>query len=132
MASGHPDYWLRVAPNRAIIGDSQLSYNQYNIETIASETTADVFTYSVPAGYYLYVTGMIFSASIPGRHLAAISYSNGGANIIWFYFSLFESVQESIIMRIEGGNDFSLQLRNNDPDIQGVFSSVITGFLDQI
>lgn len=65
MASGYPDYWMRVAPQKSEISDRQTPVYQNAVNSIDPEYSGTLIVYTVPAGYNFYLTRLFIST---GNH----------------------------------------------------------------
>ena len=66
MATGHPDYFTGVSPEKPVFGKLQTAFTKTDATLFTGGSNYAVLTYTVPAGYILNVTGVVYGCDSPG------------------------------------------------------------------
>lgn len=66
MSHGRKDYFWGVAPEKSVFGELQEAFTKTAAKLFSAGSNYAIITYTVPAGYILNVTGVVYGCDSPG------------------------------------------------------------------
>jgi len=131
MSSGRPDYNTKVVPSPERFGDDESKWGDFVLDSVNAGAIKDFFTYTVPTGYELYITLIIFTCVLPGINAGDVRVNDVTKLSVWFDISLILPFTGTNYFKCVAGDVLLIKYHNAD-SVAVQFALSVKGYLKSI
>ena len=131
MAKGRRDYTWGVLQDSILPGKYSVNFAGYSNLDLAAYQLMVVYTYTVPDGYRLFLTGLCVSSKSPGAHTLQLWRDSDVLLTLFFSLTHAQDFGSFGSLSFEGGEVLNINCSNAE-SISAYFWVEVFGVLEQL
>jgi len=131
MAKGRRDYTWGVLQDSILPGKYSVNFADYDFVLLTAYQNKVVYTYTVPDGYRLYLTGLCVSSVSPGPHTLQLWRNSDVLLTLFFSLTHAQDFGSFGSLSFEGGEVLNVNCENYE-SISAYFWVEVFGVLEQL